>query len=301
MNWQETRDFLIPCFPESIRSELLLLQAGELREIRLRADRPTVFVTATRTVKLPWSPGPLQLQALVEALSGHSLYARAEETAQGFLTLNGGHRMGLCGRVVHRKGGPVVTDVSSVCIRIAAQWPGCADSLVPLACVGGQVQSLLVIGPPGSGKTTLLRDLTRQLCSGRSAHQAAVIDERGEIAACRDGVPQLDVGHTCDVLEGLARGQAVPWLIRSMAPEVIITDELGSESDAAAILDAHACGCAVIASAHGFSLTDAASRPALAALMARRIFRHYVILSPEGGGQVIAIHDRNGAMGAAAS
>ena len=301
MNWQETRDFLTPCFPEAIRAELMLLQPGELREIRLRADRPTIFVTATRTVELPWRPGPIQLQALVEALSGHSLYARAEETSHGFLTLRGGHRMGLCGRVVHRKAGLSVVDVGAACIRIAAQWPGCADALLPLAMSGGQVQSLLLIGPPGSGKTTLLRDLTRQLCSGRRARQAAVIDERGELAACVGGVPQLDVGHTCDVLEGLGKAQAVPWLIRSMAPEVIITDELGSEADAAAILDAQACGCAVIASVHGCSLQDAASRPALAALMARRLFQHYAVLSPEGGGQILSVHDRCGSVAAAAS
>ena len=142
MNWQETRDFLTPCFPEAIRSELMLLQPGELREIRVRADRPTVFITATRTAQLPWSPGQHQLEALVEALSGHSLYARSEETGHGYLTLRGGHRMGLCGRVVHRKAGPVLADIASVCIRIAAEWPGCADPLLPLASQG----SLLLIG-----------------------------------------------------------------------------------------------------------------------------------------------------------
>ncbi|MBQ2954769.1 MAG: Flp pilus assembly complex ATPase component TadA [Clostridia bacterium] len=292
MDWQETREFLTPCFPEAIRSELMLLQPGELREIRIRAERPTVFITGSRRVELPWRPGLHQLNALVEALSGHSLYTRAEETGQGFITLQGGHRMGLCGRIVHRKAGHALTDMGSVCIRIAAQWPGCADPLLPLVSPGDSLRSLLVIGPPGSGKTTLLRDLARQLAC--STHQVAIIDERGELAACAGAVPQLDVGPCCDVLEGLPKPQAVPWLIRAMAPDIIITDELCGAEDAAALLDAQSSGCAICASAHGSSLQEAATRPALAALMARRAFEYYAVLAPEGGGRIIALHDRSG-------
>ena len=94
MNWDETRDFLSPCFPECIRDELAMLLPGELREIRIRAERPAVFVTATRTAKLDWIPGQMQVEALTEALSGHSLFARADETRRGYLTLRGGHRIG---------------------------------------------------------------------------------------------------------------------------------------------------------------------------------------------------------------
>jgi len=294
MNWQETRDFLSPCFPEIVRSELMLLQPGELREIRIRTDRPTVFVTGTRTASLDWQPGQHQLEALTEALSGHSLYARSDETGQGFITLRGGHRLGLCGHVVHRKAGPMITDISSVCLRIAAEWPGSADPLLPRIRHSGRACSTLLIGPPGSGKTTLLRDLVRQLTSGRQATQAAVIDERGELAACIGGIPQLDVGQTCDVLEGMRKPEAIQWLIRSMAPQVIITDELSGAEDAAALLDAHACGCSVIASVHSSSLSDAATRSSLAALMSRRIFDLYTVLSPEGGGQISALYDRSG-------
>ena len=229
----------------------------------------------------------------MEALSGHSLHARAEETAQGFLTLRGGHRMGLCGRVTHRKGGPWVTSIGSVCIRIAAQWPGCAESLLPLVLTDGQVNSLLLVGPPGSGKTTLLRDLACILGSRRPPLQVTLIDERGELAACVEGIPQLDVGG-CDVLEGLTKSQAVPWLVRALSPQVIVTDELADTADATALVEAQACGCAVIASVHGSSMADAASRPALAALMARRLFHHYAVLAHEGGGRIVALHDRYG-------
>lgn len=291
MDWSETRQFLAPCFPEEVRSEMDMLLPGELREIRIRANRPTVFVTATRTASLDWAPSKQELETLIEALSDHSLYARSDETGQGYLTLRGGHRMGLCGHVSNTDVQSVLSDAGSVCIRIAGEWPGAADPL--FTCMDG-LQSILIIGAPGSGKTTMLRDLARQYASGRSAYQVSVIDERSEIAACVNGVPQLDVGDSTDVLDGLRKTEAFPWLIRSMAPQVIITDELSSPEDASAILEAHACGVKVCASAHGASLQDAASRPALAALMSRRVFDLYAVLSPEGGGRIAALYDRTG-------
>lgn len=292
MDWNETLHFLSPFFPEEVSAEMDMLLPGELREIRIRAERPTVFVTATRTASLPWSPEKTHLTALVEALSEHSLYARADETSQGYITLRGGHRMGLCGRVVHTDIRSVLSDIGSVCIRIAGEWPGCADPLA--ARMQGAPQSLLIIGPPGSGKTTLLRDLARQLASGRGAHQLSIVDERSELAACVGGVPQLDIGERADVLEGLHKQDAFSWLLRSMAPEIIVTDELDSDADAAAVLEAANSGVAVCASAHGASLQDAVARPALAALMSRRVFDLYAVLSPEGGGQLAALYDRMG-------
>lgn len=291
MDWDETRQFLAPCFPEHIRCELDMLLPGELREIRLRACRETVFVTGTRTAALPFSPSPQELEAITEALSEHSLYARTDETGQGYCTLRGGHRMGLCGRMVHPGKEPVLTALGSACIRIAAEWPGCAD---PLMETLSAVPSMLIIGIPGSGKTTLLRDVARQLASGRKARQVSLVDERGELAACVNGIPQLDVGNMTDVLTGMGKSEAIPRLVRAMSPQVIITDELNGEADAAAILDAAACGVSVCASVHGASLQDAASRPAIAQLMRRRIFALYAVLAPEGGGRIASLHDRSG-------
>lgn len=291
MDWNETKQFFGACFPDDVRSELDLLLPGELREIRIRAERPTVFVTATRTAALPWLPTKTELYAVIEGLSEHSLYSRTDETGQGYLTLRGGHRMGLCGHVIKSDSQSVLTDTGSVCIRIAGQWPGAADALIEQT---GPLDSILIIGSPGSGKTTMLRDMARQLSSGRNAIQIAIVDERNEISACVDGIPQLDVGESSDVLDGIAKTEALPWLIRAMAPQLIITDELNGEGDASAVMDAVACGAAVCASVHGTSLQDAARRPALAMLMARRIFGWYAVLSPSGGGQLAGLYDRTG-------
>lgn len=291
MNWTETCAFLSPCFPEDVRCELDMLLPGELREIRIRAGRPTAFVTASRTAFLPWSPDKRELSATVEALSEHSLYARTAETGQGFLTLRGGHRMGLCGQVRKTDSRSVFTDPGSVCIRIAAEFPGCAS---PLLAGLPPDASILLIGAPGSGKTTLLRDLACQLSSGRHARQVAVVDERGELAACMGGVPQLNIGEAADVLDGLPKSEAIAWLIRAMSPQVIVTDEIASAEDASALMDALACGCAICASVHGTSLSDAARRPAIAQMMSRRCFTRYAVLSAEGGGQIDALFDASG-------
>ncbi len=290
MQWAETREFLAPCFPETVRSEMDMLLPGELREIRIRALRPTMFVTAGRSVSLAWAPEKDQLTAMAEAWSEHSLYARSDETGQGYCTLRGGHRMGMCGRVVHRDGRAVLADIGSVCIRIACEWPGCAAPLTNELQHGG---SLLLIGPPGSGKTTMLRDIARQLGSGAHPKQVALVDERSELAACVAGIPQLDVGDATDVLDALPKTEAIPWLIRSMSPQYIVTDELGGEQDADALLDAVHAGVSVCASVHGTSLADAASRPALAALMARRVFARYAVLNAETN-RIAALHDRSG-------
>lgn len=288
MDWNETRHFLAPCFPEEVQAEMDMLLPGELQEIRIRANRPTVFVTGSRTASLPWAPEKKQLEAVVEALSGHSLYARAGQTGQGYLTLRGGHRMGLCGQVLVADSRSVLSDIGSVCIRIACEWPGTADVLLPHL---HDRSSLLIIGSPGAGKTTMLRDLARQMGDIR---QIAVVDERSEIAACVDGVPQLDTGAFTDVLDGLPKRDAMPWLIRAMSPEVIVTDELSGPEDAAAVLDAQGSGVGVCASVHGASLQDAAARPALATLMARRAFDLYAVLASDGGGRVAALYDRTG-------
>lgn len=294
MRWEETKSFFAPCLPEKVTAEMERLQSGELREIRVRAERGTVLRTGERAIFIDWKPSGREMAALCEALSDHSLYAREEETGQGFVTLRGGHRMGLCGRVVKREGRLHMREIGEICVRVACEWPDCAKPLAPLLRGKDGPCSMLVFGPPGSGKTTMLRDLSRMLASGEDARQVAVMDERGELAACVDGVPQLNVGECADVLDGCPKAQAAAWLLRSMSPEALVTDELSGEEEALAMQEAIFSGVAVLASAHARSLNELASRPEWAAILARRCFQWYVALDRAGGGRILTVYDRCG-------
>lgn len=285
MTWDETLAFLTPCLPHSVSESLQALPAGSLREIRLRVDQEVQLCCADRTHTVPERIAAPQLSQICEALTDHSLYARSEETAQGYVTLSGGHRLGLCGQVHLHNGNIQLQHITSACIRIAAAHKGCASDLYTMVQHG-----LLVIGPPGSGKTTLLRDLARHIAD---SHPTALLDERCELSACAKGVPQLDIGPA-DVLCGLPKAQATFWVIRSMAPEFIITDEIASGDESRSLLDTYACGSEILASVHGRSLNEAVRRSAIQPLIAARCFGCYVVLSADQPGHITAIHDRSG-------
>ena len=295
MNWTQTKEFLQQCLPANVGDALNKLQPGELQEIRMRCGKRCHLRTAGQSFPVDWTPEKRDIETTAEALCGHGLYTRQAEMRQGYVTLRGGHRLGICGGIQMQSGNPdMLSGMGSLCLRIAAEWPGAADCLIPLCKGTGTPKSMLIIGGCGTGKTTILRDIARQLAGGEAPFQVAVVDERGEIGACEHGVPQLDTGETSDVLDGCPKGEAITWLMRSMSPQVIVTDELADAVDVSAVMDAAACGCAVIASVHGTSLNDLATRPVMAAMMARRVFAYYTVLSPDGCGQISAVYDRNG-------
>ncbi len=152
----------------------------------------------------------------------YSVYARQHELQNGFVTLRGGHRMGVCGTAVMQGGSVLnVRHISSLNLRIAREHRGCGKKL--FAQLRGKSGGVLLCGAPCSGKTTLLRDLAR-LFSAEDGRQTALIDERGEIAAVCDGVPQNDVGF-CDVFDGYPKAQAMEQALRSLSPQVMICDE----------------------------------------------------------------------------
>lgn len=291
MNWQETMQFFAGCMPRAIGKMLAAQQDGSVREIRVRAGGRASILTNEGETVCPGSFGQQQVAQMAEALCEHALYARAEEQRQGFVTLRGGHRMGLCGRVVtHGQSIRALREISSLCVRVAGQWVGAADALVPhLWDEDGRVHSTLIIGLPGMGKTTLLRDACRAL-SEQGVHMC-VVDERSEIAAMCSGVAQLDVGPNTDVLDGCTKEAGLRWMLRAMSPDMLVTDELGGALDAQAVMDAARSGVGVMATLHGRDLETALSRGALYQLVQSRVFSRYVVLDTKRVGQIDRICD----------
>lgn len=289
MTWQETMEFFLSCMPRQVSRVLLNQPEGSVREIRVRAGGRASLSTAQGELPCAGSVSAQQLAQMAEALCEHALYARAEEQRQGFVALRGGHRMGLCGRVIlHGQSVRALRELSSVCIRVAGQWRGAADAL-PLLDENGRALSLLVVGMPGTGKTTILRDACRQL--SEAGLHVGVVDERSEIAAMCGGVPQLDVGPNTDVLDGCCKEAGIRWMIRAMSPEVLATDELGGALDAQALMEAARCGVKVLCTLHGRELETAVSRGALYQLAQTRTFDRYAVLVPGDVGRIAAVYD----------
>lgn len=236
---------------------------AELAEIRLRSGRPCVCVNIFGEMK-PCSD-KISAEEIAECFAEichYSVYSFEAEIAQGYITLDGGHRVGICGTAVTKNGKLVsIKDISGLNIRIAHQRLGCADELYKRAFSGG-VHSLLLGGKPLSGKTTMLRDLARQL---GTRHRVVLIDSRGELSASVRGTPSFDIGLNTDALCGCEKSEGIMLALRSLSPEIIICDELGN--DEAAIEQAMFCGVKLVASAHADSLEQLQKRPST-----RRIF-----------------------------
>ena len=242
MTWQETIGFFVGCVPRGVAKALINQPEGSVREIRIRSGGKAVLLTAGGEIVCSGMLTQQQVVQTAEALCEHALYARAEEQRQGYVTLRGGHRMGMCGRVV-AQGQTVraLREISSLCIRVAGQWRGAADGLMKhLLGDDGRVRSTLILGMPGMGKTTMLRDACRML-SEQGVHMC-VVDERSEIAAMCNGIAQLDVGPNTDVLDGCSKEAGMRWMLRAMSPDVLVTDELGGALDVQAVQEAARSG-----------------------------------------------------------
>ncbi|MDR1599004.1 MAG: stage III sporulation protein AA [Oscillospiraceae bacterium] len=298
-DWRATLDAYLPAPLRAMVNLMGKADAARVTEIRLRAEQPALIMAGHERVDRfdhmrsgRWIPSGEDIKQFAQTLLGHSMYARAEELRGGYVTLPGGHRAGLCGRVVLEDGkAHHIQDFSSVALRIARPVPGCADAVMPLITEDGRPLNSLIFSAPGCGKTTMLRDIARQ--HALSGFQVGVVDERSEIAACRQGIPQLDVGPSTDVLDACPKAEGMILMLRVFSPDILITDEIGKPMDAEAIAEASRCGAAVVVSAHAGSMEELMQRPITGALLRQRSFERYVQLGP--GGQLVKAW--NGAFG----
>ncbi len=296
--FEKLRALLTPALAAALAAEPDL-SWDKLQEIRLRVAQPVRLCLAAgeRTLPLRWAAA-LQEQQLRLFLQ-NSVYAYEEQLKQGFVTLPGGHRVGLVGEAWFadgRLGG--FKQLASMNIRLARALPGVAKPFLPYILAGGRVLRTLLAAPPGVGKTTLLRDLVRTLAEGEAGIaplNIGLADERMEIAAVADGVPQLDVGSRCDVISACGKAQAVMILLRSMGPQVVVTDEVGSREDCQALCAALNAGVAVLASAHGGSREELLARPWLGDLLRQGFFERLLLLKRAGGRLLpAAVYDAGG-------
>lgn len=275
--------------PQDLRRALKQLPQGvgeRVEEIRLRQGfLPTVLDGAgERDVGDRPVTGEMLRQVLEQA-SQASAHTVLDQVQRGFLTLRGGHRIGICGTAVVRDGQvATLREISSLSLRIARAVVGQAETLLPQLLEGERLQNTLIFAPPGAGKTTLLRDLVRGLSDGvvTPPQRLAVADERGEIAAMWQGTPQLYVGRHTDVLDGCDKATAVSILLRGMNPQVIAMDEITRKGDVEAMIQAVGCGVSLLATAHGESMEDLERRPIYRALYRAGVFRRVVLLRGRG-------------------
>ena len=220
------------------------------------------------------------LSQTIISMCSYSVHSHQSELAAGFISLRGGHRAGICGTAVIENGYiTALRDITSINIRIARQITGAADSLIK-DIFGNGLCGILIAGSPSSGKTTILRDLARQLAGGNIGRyvKVAVIDERCELGAVYEGIPQNNLGATCDILSGYSKGQGILSAVRSLSPEAIICDEIGDQSDAESILCGIGCGVKIIASAHAGSTKELIRRPMIRKLLDHGAFDKIVLL-----------------------
>lgn len=288
--------FLFGILPESLREVFATLPWDRVYEIRLRAGAPVVVCISGRNFLLEKSTVTrTDLDTIIHKASHYSIYAVNEQIKQGFMTIHGGIRIGLCGEVVSEKDDiSTIKNVSSLNIRIPHQVRGCSFPVLPFVFGATRPLKTLIISPPGAGKTTFLRDLACQISDKYNLLNTLVLDERGEIAAAHLGENQLDVGAGTDVITGCTKQYGFDNGIRSMRPDVIITDEIASKQDIDMVRLAARSGVCIFASVHASGIDEIRVKPNFEGIIGERVFDRYVVLGVrDNAGAVLGVYDAN--------
>lgn len=290
-------------FPKTISDLLKKIppkDANEIEEIRVRINRPLEICFTNRVFLFPYTIQKEDAEHLLNKISRFSIYALEEELKRGYITIEGGHRVGLAGKVILEDGRvKAIRDISSFNIRIAREKIGIANQIIKSIYDKNWLHTM-IIGSPQTGKTTLLRDIARIISSGNesagiAAAKVGIVDERSEIAGSVAGIPQMTFGPRIDVLDACPKAEGMMMMIRSMSPDVLVVDEIGRVEDSEAIMEAVNAGIKLIMTTHGESLEEIKKRPSLNRILHESIFERYILLSRNHGpGTITNVLDKSG-------
>lgn len=294
MNYKD----ILRYFPDNIRVVLENEINNNLviEEIRIRNSKPIILKLNNSEKIINYIVQTEDVLKTLQSICENSIYSYQNQICEGFITIKGGHRIGITGSaVIENNKVKNINYISNLNFRIARQIIGCSNNIIKeiINQEENTIYNTLIVSPPGAGKTTLLRDIIRNLSNGTeeiTGKNIGVVDERGEIAAMYKGIPQNDLGIRTDIIENIKKSVGMKMLIRSMAPEIIVADEIGSKEDVQEINYAVCSGIKGIFTAHGNSLEDLKLNPAIAELIDKNIFERLLLLDKNNKGKVNKIY-----------
>ena len=284
-------------FPSNLRSVLeneIDDKENNIEEIRIRVKRPIILKFKESEKLVRYIVGQEEILNILQLVCENSIYSYQNQIAQGFVTVSGGHRVGISGSCVIENGKVInINYINSLNFRVSRQILGCSDNILEMVLnlEGNTIYNTLIVSQPGCGKTTITRDLVRQISTGIKrlkfkGMNVGVVDERGEIASLYKGISQNEVGIKTDVMDNVPKNIGMKMLIRSMAPQVIVADEIGSSEDVEIINYAMCCGCKGIFTVHGECFDDLYLNPIIKVLLNTYIFERIIFLDSKIKGEV---------------
>jgi len=280
------KDEILRYFPIELRNAIILsedIKLSEICEIRIRINRPVILSSKDKDYIVNRNGNEYIvtkeiINRIFESICGNSVYAFTDEISNGFITIYGGHRVGISGKPLYKEGKIYsIKDISGLNFRIAREVKGVADNIISKIKVNEEFVSTLIISSPGLGKTTLLRDLVRQISN--EGHNVSLVDERSEIAGCFLGIPQNDVGIRTDIMDAVLKPNGIKMMVRSMRPEFVATDEIGTDEDAEAIEYAVNSGVKILATAHGDKMEDLYKSKKMKKLLQAGVFDKFIFIN----------------------
>lgn len=309
-----TKSSFLQNFGGNLQQIIALLEENflkEIEEIRIRINKPLLLSCKKKEyfikrdgkiaqkIEEAYLPSSEDIRYTLEKASRYSMYAFSEEIKNGFLTIEGGHRIGIVGKVVTENGViKSIQNISALNIRISHEIKDCANFVLQYAVKNGIFYHTLLVSPPACGKTTLLRDMVRQLSNGKKGlflgQTVGVVDERGEIAGCYQGIAQNDIGVRTDVLDCCPKAEGMLMLVRSMSPRIVAVDEIGKKEDFVAIESIVNAGIQLLCTVHGNDLEEVKKRKILGEMITSGIFHTIIVLSDRQKiGEIACIYNQN--------